>query len=289
MTEENTSPVGDTGWGVTGPDPAVTDAVANELSRDGVMDDILGGAYVRAALDFALHGGDEIHFPDQTLTIRDGVVYFGPVRPAPTQDRIREMFMDTIREQEETIHGQDRDRHRAQWLGNWSEDIKAWEKHAEDKPVLYGGRLPSDPRVHYWTTDPTRYGHTAVVKADGSLHHYRDPPAGVAAIAARWIRERRWTTPGWSGTLADRSPLTAPIRMHYTPGMILGDGHHHPNARRMTLRGGRWMDDGPAWEPNPDARPAYRLPIPWDNPLADPLADLRAAGGGTVYGEHRHE
>lgn len=95
--------------------------------------------------------------------------------------------------------------------------------------------------------------------------------------------------PGWTGSVTGPP---RPIPLKPTPWQTLPKGIHdgnrtviiepgadsNPDARRLELRHGEWVDVGP-WFPN-GLRPAYRgkpAPIPWDSPLADPVEDMRRA------------
>lgn len=156
-----------------------------------------------------------------------------------------------------------------------------------------------------WDPADTLDSHFEIMGEDGKMRRLLPwDPAGlptVEALAAKWAA-RPPARPGWTGSITGPP---RPIPLKPTPwqtlpkGMITERGKKrtviiepgadsNPDARRLELQGGKWVDVGP-WFPN-GLPPAYRgqvAPIPWDSPLADPMADLRAAGGGTAYGEHR--
>ena len=176
-----------------------------------------------------------------------------------------------------------------EYHGNWTHDVP--------RPGDIIGWDPAD------TLDS--YGHFEIMGEDGKMRRLLPwDPSGlstVEALAAKWAA-RPPARPGWTGSI---SGPPRPIPLKPTPwqtlpkGMITERGKKrtviiepgadsNPDARRLELQGGKWVDVGP-WFPN-GLPPAYRgqaAPIPWDSPLADPMADLRAAGGGTAYGEHR--
>lgn len=172
-------------------------------------------------------------------------------------------------------------------IQHWTEDIN---NNADE--LMYGGTVIRD-RV----TEPA-YGHIAVAGDGGVLHHYasyvdadgkvyRDFSAvpELAALTEQWAQNPP-ARPGWTGSVTGRP---RPIPLKPSPWQALPKAMHdgnrtliiepgadnNPHARLTDLHGN---DLGPAF-PN-GLRPAYTgkpAPIPWDSPLADPIADMRRA------------
>lgn len=134
----------------------------------------------------------------------------------------------------------------------------------------------------------TSTGHIAISRGDGTLDHYQAAYPGIAALAAKWAA-RPPARPGWTGSITGPP---RPIPLKPTPWQTLPKGvsdgrrtviiepgaDRDPDARRLELRDGRWVDVGP-WFPN-GLPPAYRgrpAPIAWDQPGADPIADITRA------------
>jgi hypothetical protein len=148
--------------------------------------------------------------------------------------------------------------------------------------------------IAVWDADDTDPGiaHVEIIGEDGRTSRllgwdHAGLPA-VAALAARWAKHPP-ARPGWTGSITG-PPRPIPIKpspwQTLPKGMFDGErtviiepgADSNPDARRLELHDGKWVDVGP-WFPNGLA-PAYRgrpAPLPWSHPDADPIADMKAA------------
>lgn len=206
-----------------------------------------------------------------------------PGGPSPTKDR----FMPVGTK----LGGYD---HTLEWEP-WDTVMPAWGSVDGAPPR---GSLERAQYEGNWNGEPpdTTSRHSVEFVVDVSHHHVRmwerQPADDLTEETFELIQG--WTAnpparPGWTGSITGRP---RPIPLKPTPWQTLPKGVHdgnrtviiepgadsNPDARRLELRHGKWVDIGP-WFPN-GLRPAYRgrpAPIPWDSPLADPVADMQRA------------